>query len=295
MSDARALLRAKRQDAKITHPYASYNTTGQLRCIVCGFGVKHASAWEGHIGSKVHRINVAREREATQKAANHRLGENETTGGVESDNFRSESGHPTQKRKAKENYAEVEEDKETETKKRKIYGRPGFPTDFFSDTSRGAILPSFDDSDGEGDTGIFFAPPIKPTGLTAATSRPEIESAIDREFEAFQREVIGTANDNDRREAYDRATVFAEAELRIETNEGFPPEERFDEQMKAGEEQWHLKKEREERELIMDSLVEEERAQEEADIKVVLLKSKLDATKRRRMAKLAAKQLAARP
>ncbi|KAI0324322.1 hypothetical protein GY45DRAFT_1331656 [Cubamyces sp. BRFM 1775] len=33
MADARALLRAKRQEARIEHPLASYNTAGQLRCI----------------------------------------------------------------------------------------------------------------------------------------------------------------------------------------------------------------------------------------------------------------------
>ena len=63
MSDVRALLKAKRQEARITHPLASYTSAGQLRCIACGTAVKHASAWEGHIGSKAHRTNAARLRE----------------------------------------------------------------------------------------------------------------------------------------------------------------------------------------------------------------------------------------
>lgn len=33
--DAKALLRAQKAAAKVQHPYASYNASGQLRCIVC--------------------------------------------------------------------------------------------------------------------------------------------------------------------------------------------------------------------------------------------------------------------
>jgi zinc finger protein 830 len=47
MSDARALLKAKRQEARVTHSLAAYNSSGQLRCLACGTLVKHASAWEG--------------------------------------------------------------------------------------------------------------------------------------------------------------------------------------------------------------------------------------------------------
>ena len=59
MADVRALLKAKRQEARITHPYAAYSSSGQLRCAVCGTAVKQASMWAGHLGSKAHRVNVA--------------------------------------------------------------------------------------------------------------------------------------------------------------------------------------------------------------------------------------------
>src|SRR6266567_2500949 len=62
MADVRALLKAKRQEARISHPYAAYNASGQLKCSVCGLVIKYGSAWEGHLGSKIHRTNVARMR-----------------------------------------------------------------------------------------------------------------------------------------------------------------------------------------------------------------------------------------
>ncbi len=59
MADVRALLKAKRQEVRITHPYAAYGANGALRCSACGAGIKFASAWEGHLGSKAHRVAVA--------------------------------------------------------------------------------------------------------------------------------------------------------------------------------------------------------------------------------------------
>ena len=69
MADVRALLKAKRQEARITHPLASYSAAGQLRCAACGTAVKHASAWEGHVGSKAHRTNAARLRQEQARQA----------------------------------------------------------------------------------------------------------------------------------------------------------------------------------------------------------------------------------
>ena len=63
MSSARALLRAKRQEARVTHPLASYTSAGQLRCLACGTIVKQSFSWEGHVGSKAHRMAAARLRE----------------------------------------------------------------------------------------------------------------------------------------------------------------------------------------------------------------------------------------
>src|SRR5258708_38347057 len=61
MADVRALLKAKRQEVRITHPYAAYGGANgaSLRCTACGVAIKVASAWEGHWGSKAHRVAVA--------------------------------------------------------------------------------------------------------------------------------------------------------------------------------------------------------------------------------------------
>ena len=57
-----------------------------------------------------------------------------------------------------------------------------------------------------------------------------------------------------------------------------------------GEEARRRRKEQDERELIMDRLLEEEQAQEEADARVSVLKNKLDALRKKREAAKAAKK-----
>jgi len=268
MSDVRALLKAKRQEARIQHPYASYTSAGQLRCIVCETVVKQASAWAGHVGSKAHRENVARQR--TSKTTDQ---QEETT-------------TSTGKRKVGE--GDPSDDQEvppaSESKKRKVTpegpSRPtaehsnAFPSDFFSDPSR-VPIPSVDDNSSDEDEGNFIQMPPAVTN-----------NLVDLEWQRFQQELLTPAPTpaDQRHEAFKRATVFAEPELLPENVLGLPTRDPsdVDAEVPKNEEELRKRKEEDEKELIMDRLLEEERAQEEADAKVVSLKGRLDALKKRR-------------
>lgn len=273
MADVRALLKAKRQEARVNHPFASYSTNGQLRCLACGTIVKHASSWEGHIGSKAHRTNVARLREEEQRRA---VRTEEVVQG---------------KRKADESSPEPEQHA-ADSKKRRLdrtsVNQPsanapnGFPADFFSDPSHAPPPPDSDeDGDEPSDATVEAPPPVVPDAA---------RSAIDLEWEKFQQTVL---NPPDESETYERATVFAEPILSSTIPEGFPSLQAGEPVAKPEElteEQKRRQKEQEERELIMDRLLEEERAQEEADAKVVMLKNKLEALRKQRDAKRAARK-----
>jgi len=268
MADARALLRGKRQEARVSHPLASYSASGQLRCIACGTIVKLASSWEGHIGSKSHRTNVARLREEERR--------------------REEEETLRHKRKTEELDGDQDEEDEAPPKRQRLDDETGadasqapqpaqagnLPVDFFSDPSQAP--PPSDEGEDEA-APAAAAPPDHPP------------SAIDLEWQLFQQAVI---NAPDAQATYAHATIAAEPVLVTETPEGFPPigtEDTEPEQV-VDEAELRRRKEKEERELIMDRLLEEERAQEEADAKVTELKSKLEALKNRRNAKRAAKQ-----
>ncbi|KAJ7637581.1 hypothetical protein DFH06DRAFT_1218551 [Mycena polygramma] len=261
MADVRALLKAKRQEARISHPLASYANKGQLRCVACG-PVKHASAWEGHLGSKLHRTTVARLKEE------ERLREVERLRQEEEEQARVSNG----KRKAEEQ----DSDSDTEAKRRRVDddASGAFPADFFSDPSRAPLPPPSDDEDD---------PP------------PAQSTALDAEWERFQRDVVNAPDAQDTaRDAYDNATIMAEPEIVVDTFEGFPTQqsETAAEPNKLDEEHARRQKEQDERELIMDRLLDEERAQEEADMKVTMMKNRLEALMRKRSAARAAKSKA---
>ncbi|KZT29920.1 hypothetical protein NEOLEDRAFT_1039338, partial [Neolentinus lepideus HHB14362 ss-1] len=171
MSSVRALLKAKRQEARVSHPLASYNASGQLKCIACGSIVKYASAWDGHIGSKAHRTNVAKLREAERLKEEQRLREEEERASgkrkAEEDED-EESGTETKKRRLDEEGDDEMGSPEPSTKPRKN----GFPTDFFSDPSRAPVLDE-DEEDNDDER-----PPAAP------------QTTIDPEWEAFQKTVL---------------------------------------------------------------------------------------------------------
>jgi len=267
MSDVRALLKAKRQEARINHPYASYNSSGQLKCLICGTTVKHASAWEGHLGSKAHRTNVIRqrqeerlEREKSKMQISNEIEEGEETADHEEERFSSVSS----KRRTPDDILV-----DGHAGKRRKVEKEGLPTDFFSDPSRAPVLSS-DDSDEEDST--IKAP--QPPGVS--------KSAVDEEYELFQRELTKTADSSD---LYHRATVVAKPVVASANIQGFPiinPETKEDELAGPTEREVRQKREQEEKELIMDRLLEEERAQEDADTRVLLLKNKVELLRKRR-------------
>lgn len=249
MSDVRALLKAKRQEVPIAHPLAAYSASGQLRCLACGTAVKQSASWNGHIGSKAHRIAAARYKEEERRR-------------------REQEEEEMLQRKRK-----LEEDGDEEENARKkphIESEPapnGMPTDFFSDPSQAP--PASDDSDD--------------------TNAPAEPSAIDAEWEQFQAAVINVpVAVSDAHEAYERATIMAEPVLSTETPAGFPtaPVDAVDgaEPAPADAGAQRRQKEQDERELIMDRLLDEEQAQEEADARVSAMKTRLDALRKKREA-----------
>lgn len=193
----------------------------------------------------------------------------------------------------------------------------GFPADFFSDPSRSVPILADDDDDDNEDvkddshrTSSHQNAPAQsqPSALSSSIStqpNPTL-SSIDDEFAAFERAIQAAAVKQPKRDtqvdAFAKATIAAEPELvTYDTSSGFPPsiggnggvgeESRSGEMNNAEPEvdeseiDQRMRKQEEERELIMDRLLDEERAQEDADAKVNALKARLEAIKLKRAAK----------
>jgi zinc finger protein 830 len=195
MSDVRALLKAKREQ-RVQHQYASYNGT-QLRCSACGLPVKNSSAWEGHLGTKAHRTNVARLKAEEEKAkVAKRKGDDE-----------GERISDVKKRRM-----DVAEGEDEDEEQPIASASTGFPADFFSDPSQAPVAVSGDPNGEE-----------EESTTTTAPTKPIFNTAIDAEWEEFERAVLNPpAPRSSHTEAYSRATIMAEPELIDELPAGFP-------------------------------------------------------------------------
>jgi zinc finger protein 830 len=266
MADVRALLKAKRQEARVTHPYAIYNASGALRCAACGAAVKFASAWEGHLGSKAHRVAVTNMK-AKEEAASSRAALLKRNAEEQSDEDADDA------------QMAVDEEMRPPTKRQRTEEREldgthaaAFPTNFFSDPSRAPPTRLEDDDDD-----------MAEDGAAAAAAAPK--SQLDLEWAAFERDLVQTLQQRapDPQETYARATVAAEPEL-VPALEGLPgqPAAEQEQEQKVSEDEERRRKLQEEHELIMDRLMDEEREQEEADSRVAVLKSRVEILKKKR-------------
>lgn len=284
MADVRALLKSKRQEQRITHPYASYTLSGQLRCKACDMIIKYASAWNGHVGSKGHRTAVAKLKEEEALATLKRKSDELPHGGE-----RENDEAPVKKRKLDE------EDNQPSGP------AANFPADFFSDPTR--TLYQHDDSDGtDGENELNDVKLPKPS-VQKEPNGKDVDDVINQEWAAFQASIL---NNDDKevatREVFERATVVAEPELVDELPPGIPesviprraevadPVEPIPAEQPLDEAQVIKRRQEEEKELIMDRLDEEERFQEEADERVSVLKARLELIKQRRMLAKKSKQ-----
>jgi zinc finger protein 830 len=171
----------------------------------------------------------------------------------------------TGKRKA--SAAEVRVEKKRRVEETAIRNQ-SFPQDFFSDPTQAPIPLSEGESDEEVEDG-------------APTQHLPPSTEVDLEYQRFQLELLKNADPS---ETYDRATVVAEPVLASTDIPGFPTNADEAASTQVREEQTRSKREQEDRELIMDRLLEEERAQEDADMRVQLLKTKLEGLRKKREA-----------
>lgn len=69
--DVRRLLKKQQTERnktnKITHPFAKYDETSRLICIVCNSPVKNEAVWQAHLGSIAHRDNIQKLRTLKQQ------------------------------------------------------------------------------------------------------------------------------------------------------------------------------------------------------------------------------------
>ncbi|KAK8849783.1 hypothetical protein IAR55_005119 [Kwoniella newhampshirensis] len=284
--DARSLLRAKKAEARISHPYAAYTAAGVLRCSICAVPVKQ---WDAHLLTKQHRTSVARERAEQEKAKSKRPAEDSGAGGG--------SG-----KRARTQVVSQGDDSDNHDE-----GPTGLPAGFFSSGSRPTAASSSSESQAGPSTSTspsasnpVSTPAPAPASLTKAKKTGDVElddflSSLTEDVEnlsaplappptaAGKRKIATYKEVIPGQASYEAAPVRNVESENSDANGGAG--EQTLEEPEETEAERRARLEREEREEIVARLEEEERAQEDADSRVTMLKQRMEMLRKKREAK----------
>lgn len=237
---------ARKAQARISHAFAKYDTSGRLSCSLCGLSLKHENLWSSHLISKGHRVSVQRyEREQQAAQAGGKRKRDGEEGGAGAKRVK-----------------EVEEDEEDEE------DEGGLPADFFSDPSS-APKPASPSPEPE----VAPTADDEPLASTSAPPPPtaDDEPEFDAEWAAFEA-TLNVPPPPTAASSTAAATIFAAPVLyefgAPKVAEEGEEEEEPEEEEGETEEEKRERLDREEREEIMERITEEEREQQEADEKV---------------------------
>ncbi|OCF34353.1 hypothetical protein I316_03867 [Kwoniella heveanensis BCC8398] len=306
--DAKSLLRAKKAEARINHPYAAYNAAGVLRCAICAVPVKQ---WDAHLLTKQHRTSVSREKAEREKA--------QAQAAAKAQAQSSKSKRAAEGPASASNGSGVGE--ESLSKRARISkaengssfsSGSALPAGFFSAGNGPLTLHASDDED-EGDDQQEAGPSSTSALTVAAASGPPAPTG-DSELDDFLSSLNQDDNANSsaaplstapttvsapttaagRRKTYKEVipgqASYEAAPVRIVQDppsaEGANGQQQEEEaELEESEQERRERLEREEREEIVRRLEEEERAQEDADSRVASLKARMEMIKRRREAR----------
>ncbi|UOH84497.1 hypothetical protein LQV05_001298 [Cryptococcus neoformans] len=254
--DAKSLLRAKKAEARINHPYATYNVSGVLRCSICAVPVKQ---WDAHLLTKQHRTSVAREKAEREKSERAKRPRPETEVVAGSSSKRPKVTQQPQPPSGEDSYDEDD-------------GPSSLPEGFFSAKNRPAPEPKSEAS-------ASASPSTAPGPAIAArtgdaelddflASLAEDSSAPDASAVAAPPTAISQAQANNatkRKTTYKQDIIpgqasYEAAPVRI-VQAGEEQQEEQKEEPEESEAERRERLQREEREDIMARLEEEERAQ----------------------------------
>jgi len=284
--DARSLLRAKKAEARIEHPHATYTATGVLRCSICAIpgmslpgthSLYHLTSgdellcwsfleadievlvkqWDAHILTKQHRTSVAREKASQAKAAAKRP--------AEEDDLLTGSKRA---RLGANGGGEDDEEKEGGDGP----GPSGLPAGFFSAGNRPAELDEEDEDERGNEAGPSTSTPVPVPAVPAKTGDAELDDFFASLAENAPDPTITPTTAAPTTQARRTVPSYRAADVTgVASYEAAPIriilEEKKDEDVEPEPEPEESEQERrervtrEEREEIMGRLDEEERAQ----------------------------------
>ncbi|GAA5807426.1 hypothetical protein MFLAVUS_000787 [Mucor flavus] len=206
--DVRRLLKKQQternKETKVTHPFAKYDETNRLICIVCNSPVKSHAVWQAHLGSTVHRDNIQKLKALKQQHQQQSL------------KRKASSPPPQQQQDTKRSrMEEIELDEQVsssdEEEEEEEDQDMGLPNDFFDSAE-----PIEEDEDEEEEnngsipTGFFDDPEVEARIQGHLAPEEQAQVNLEKDLEAFNDAMIDVTKESKQEQDQDDETFWLE-------------------------------------------------------------------------------------
>lgn len=214
--DVRRLLKKQQSErnkvTKVVHPFAKYDETGKLNCIVCNSPVKNEAVWQAHLGSTTHRDNIQKLKALKQQQSLKR---------------RASSPPPqvqnTNKRTRMEDRQDIELDEQVEDSSEDE--EMGLPADFFdggnnNDEEEIEEVPEEVEEEAGGlPTGFFDDPEEEARIQGTLAPEEQAQADLEKDVEMFNEAMIDVTKESKEVQEEDDETFWMERHYDISSEQ----------------------------------------------------------------------------
>lgn len=202
--DVRRLLKKQQternKETKVTHPFAKYDETNRLICIVCNSPVKSHAVWQAHLGSTVHRDNIQKLKALKQQQQQQQ----------QSLKRKAPSPPPQQQDTKRSRMEEIELDEQVSSSDEEEEDQDmGLPNDFF-DSAEPIEEDEEEENNGSIPTGFFDDPEVEARIQGHLAPEEQAQVNLEKDLEAFNDAMIDVTKESKQEQDQDDETFWLE-------------------------------------------------------------------------------------
>ncbi|KAG2235708.1 hypothetical protein BDF21DRAFT_418995, partial [Thamnidium elegans] len=208
-ADVRRLLKKQQternKESKVTHPFAKYDETNRLICIVCNSPVKSQAVWQAHLGSTVHRDNIQKLKTLKQQQQQQQ----------QQQSLKRKAPSPPQQDTKRSRMEEIEldeqESSEEEEEDQDQDQDMGLPSDFF-DSAEPIEEDEEEEQENNGSipTGFFDDPEEEARIQGHLAPEEQAQVNLEKDLEAFNDAMIDVTKESKQEQDQDDETFWLE-------------------------------------------------------------------------------------
>ncbi|KAI9269457.1 hypothetical protein EDC94DRAFT_598927 [Helicostylum pulchrum] len=207
--DVRRLLKKQQternKETKVTHPFAKYDETNRLICIVCNSPVKSHAVWQAHLGSTVHRDNIQKLKALKQQQQQQQQQQ-------QSLKRKAPSPPPQDTKRSRMEEIELDEQVSSEEEEEEEDQDMGLPNDFFDSAEPIEEDEEEEEEENNGSipTGFFDDPEVEARIQGNLAPGEQAQVNLEKDLEAFNDAMIDVTKESKQEQDQDDETFWLE-------------------------------------------------------------------------------------